>query len=540
MSCNSCSTSKDGVPGGCKSNGNCASGTCGSGNKLAVFDWLSNMTLPTGEAPFNIFEVRFKNGRKHFYKNTEKLTISMGDVIAVEGSSGHDIGIVALAGELVKVQMKKRKVAADSEDVKKIYRKATQKDIDIWHAARDKEQETQRKGREIISRLELKMKLSDVEYQGDGTKATFYYTADERVDFRQLIRDLAGTFSIRVEMRQVGMRQEAARLGGVGSCGRELCCSTWLTDFRKVNTAAARYQQLSLNPLKLAGQCGKLKCCLNFELDTYLDALQSFPKQDKILKTEKGDAVFVKMDIFKKILWYTYKEESFKWFRISLEQVQEIIELNKNNELALPLDEYELEAVLEPIVDFENVVGQDSLTRFDAPKKSRNNNRRKSRKPVNKIEGNQLSEAKSNRKPQRKPVNKKEDNKPAVRKPQRKPVNKKEGNKPSEAKPIRKPQRKPVNKKEGNQPSETKPNRRPQRKPQNKEVNKNSETKNVENKKPKPRPNPRANKPKPQKEVKENNAQSQNKQTNSPKKNNNQRRKKPNTNKPKDTKNEKE
>lgn len=540
MSCNSCSTSKDGVPGGCKSNGNCASGTCGSGNKLAVFDWLSNMTLPTGEAPFNIFEVRFKNGRKHFYKNTEKLTISMGDVIAVEGSSGHDIGIVALAGELVKVQMKKRKVAADSEDVKKIYRKATQKDIDIWHAARDKEQETQRKGREIISRLELKMKLSDVEYQGDGTKATFYYTADERVDFRQLIRDLAGTFSIRVEMRQVGMRQEAARLGGVGSCGRELCCSTWLTDFRKVNTAAARYQQLSLNPLKLAGQCGKLKCCLNFELDTYLDALQSFPKQDKILKTEKGDAVFVKMDIFKKILWYTYKEESFKWFRISLEQVQEIIELNKNNELALPLDEYELEAVLEPIVDFENVVGQDSLTRFDAPKKSRNNNRRKSRKPVNKKEGNQLSEAKPNRKPQRKPVNKKEDNKPAVRKPQRKPVNKKEGNKPSEVKPIRKPQRKSVNKKEGNQPSETKPNRRPQRKPQNKEVNKNSETKNVENKKPKPRPNPRANKPKPQKEVKENNAQSQNKQTNSPKKNNNQRRKKPNTNKPKDTKNEKE
>ncbi|WP_237274338.1 regulatory iron-sulfur-containing complex subunit RicT [Tenacibaculum ovolyticum] len=540
MSCNSCSTSKDGVPGGCKSNGNCASGTCGSGNKLAVFDWLSNMTLPTGEAPFNIFEVRFKNGRKHFYKNTEKLTISMGDVIAVEGSSGHDIGIVALAGELVKVQMKKRKVAADSEDVKKIYRKATQKDIDIWHAARDKEQETQRKGREIISRLELKMKLSDVEYQGDGTKATFYYTADERVDFRQLIRDLAGTFSIRVEMRQVGMRQEAARLGGVGSCGRELCCSTWLTDFRKVNTAAARYQQLSLNPLKLAGQCGKLKCCLNFELDTYLDALQSFPKQDKILKTEKGDAVFVKMDIFKKILWYTYKEESFKWFRISLEQVQEIIELNKNNELALPLDEYELEAVLEPIVDFENVVGQDSLTRFDAPKKSRNNNRRKSRKPVNKKEGNQLSEAKPNRKPQRKPVNKKEDNKPAVRKPQRKPVNKKEGNKPSEVKPIRKPQRKSVNKKEGNQPSETKPNRRPQRKPQDKEVNKNSETKNVENKKPKPRPNPRANKPKPQKEVKENNAQSQNKQTNSPKKNNNQRRKKPNTNKPKDTKNEKE
>ena len=382
MSCNSCSTSKDGVPNGCKSNGNCASGTCGSGNKLAVFDWLSNMTLPTGEAPFNIFEVRFKNGRKHFYKNTEKLTISMGDVVAVEGTSGHDIGIVALAGELVKVQMKKRKVTANSEDVKKIYRKATQKDIDIWHTARDREQETQRKGREIISRLGLKMKLSDVEYQGDGTKATFYYTADERVDFRQLIRDLASAFSIRVEMKQVGLRQEAARLGGVGSCGRELCCSTWLTDFRKVNTAAARYQQLSLNPLKLAGQCGKLKCCLNFELDTYLDALKAFPKQEKILKTENGDAVFVKMDIFKKMLWYTYKENSFKWFRLSLEQVLEIIELNKNNEEAAPLEDYESDVADVVKVDFENVVGQDSLTRFDAPKQKkgrRKNNRNRNR-----------------------------------------------------------------------------------------------------------------------------------------------------------------
>ncbi len=501
MSCNSCSTSKDGVPGGCKSNGNCATGTCGSGNKLAVFDWLSNMTLPTGEAPFNIFEVRFKNGRKHFFKNTEKLTVSMGDVVAVEGSSGHDIGIVSLAGELVKVQMKKRKVTADSEDVYRIYRKATQKDINIWHAARDKEQETQRKGREIISRLELKMKLSDVEYQGDGTKATFYYTADERVDFRQLIRDLAGTFSIRVEMKQVGMRQEAARLGGVGSCGRELCCSTWLTDFRKVNTAAARYQQLSLNPLKLAGQCGKLKCCLNFELDTYLDALQSFPKQDKILKTEKGDAVFVKMDIFKKILWYTYKEESFKWFQLSLDQVQEIIELNKNNELALPLDEYELEITVAPTVDFENVVGQDSLTRFDAPKKPRNN-RGKSRKPVNKREGNQ----------------------------------------PSEAKPARKPQRKPANKRDNIQLSEAKPNRRPQKNPVNKDVNKNTDKKSVENRKPKPRSNPGANNPKTQKEPNEKNAQSQNKQPNNQKrKPNNQRRKKPNEgNKNNETKNEKE
>ena len=383
MACGSCGTTENGVPKGCKSNGNCGSGTCGSGsNKLDVFDWLSNMTLPSGQAPFNIYEVRFKNGRKHFFKNTENLTISMGYVVAVEGSPGHDIGIVSLGGELVKVQMKKRKVDVDSEDVKKIYRKASQRDIDIWEKARAREPETQRKGREILGRLGLKMKLSDVEYQGDGNKATFYYTADTRVDFRQLIKDLAGAFSIRVEMKQVGARQEAARLGGICSCGRELCCSTWLTDFRKVTTTAARYQQLSLNPLKLAGQCGKLKCCLNFELDTYLDALNDFPKQEVVLKTENGDAEFVKMDIFKRLLWYTYKENRSKWYRLSLDQVLEIIELNKNKEVAVPLEDYESEIEEVVKVDFENVVGQDSLTRFDAPKKSRRRNRNNNRKKV--------------------------------------------------------------------------------------------------------------------------------------------------------------
>ena len=392
MGCSSCSTSKGGVPKGCKSNGNCATGTCSSGTKLAVFDWLSNMTLPTGEAPFNIYEVRFKNGRKHFYRNLEKLSISIGDLVAVEGTSGHDVGVVSLAGELVKVQMRKRKIELDSDTVKKIYRKASQKDIDVWQTSREREQETQRKGREIISKLGLKMKLSDVEYQGDGTKATFYYTADDRVDFRQLIRDLASAFSIRVEMKQVGMRQEAARLGGVGSCGRELCCSTWLTDFRKVNTASARYQQLSLNPLKLAGQCGKLKCCLNFELDSYLDALKKFPEQDLVLKTEKGEAVFVKMDIFKQLLWYTYKEESYKWYKLSLDQVQEIIELNETDELGSALEEYESEVLEEPKQNFENVVGQDSLTRFDRPKKPRRN-RKRSRKNNNKQVHNRTKES---------------------------------------------------------------------------------------------------------------------------------------------------
>ena len=380
MSCNSCSSDINSTPKGCKSNGNCGTGSC---EKLTVFDWLSNMELPAGQDPINIFEVRFKNGRKHFYKNPDNLQISIGDIVAVEGNPGHDIGTVSLGGELVRVQMKKKNVAEDSEEVKNIYRKATQKDIDIWKKAREKEYDTQYKGREILSRLGLKMKLSDVEYQGDGNKATFYYTADDRVDFRQLIRDLAGAFNIRVEMKQVGLRQEAARLGGVGSCGRELCCSTWLTDLRKVNTTAARYQQLSLNPQKLAGQCGKLKCCLNYELDTYLDALSEFPKHDTVLKTEKGDATFIKMDIFKNLLWYTYRENRNKWYKLTLEQVKEILELNKNQEKIASLEEYELELVEEvKKVDFENVVGQDSLTRFDTPKRPKKR-RNRTKKPQN-------------------------------------------------------------------------------------------------------------------------------------------------------------
>jgi len=504
MSCSSCSTNKNGIPNGCKSNGNCGTGTCGSGSKLAVFDWLSNMTLPTGEAPFNIYEVRFKNGRKHFYKNTNKLTLSMGDVVAVEGSPGHDVGIVSLAGELVKVQMKKRKILADSEEVKKIYRKASQKDIDIWQQARDKELETQRRGREIISRLALKMKLSDVEYQGDGNKATFYYTADERVDFRQLIRDLASAFSIRVEMKQVGMRQEAARLGGIGSCGRELCCSTWLTDFRKVNTAAARYQQLSLNPLKLAGQCGKLKCCLNYELDSYLDALKSFPKQDRVLKTEKGDAVFVKMDIFKKLLWYTYKEERFKWYKLSLDQVQEIIDANENNELGAPLEDYESEIIEEEVVDFENVVGQDSLTRFDEPKRKRRNRNKRKKRPVKKgAENNTNTQPQKKQAPKRRPQAKKEgeqggNNQPKAKRPQR---NKKPGanNAQQRGTKNQKPQaKKPVN---NNQQSKAKaqPQKNTKPKPANKNQQQHKENNNKQNPATKKRNNNnrrRNNKPK--------------------------------------------
>jgi cell fate regulator YaaT (PSP1 superfamily) len=376
MACNNCSTgTQDGVPKGCNNNGSCGTGSC---NKLTVFDWLSNMSLPQGQEPFDCVEVRFKNGRKDFYRNTEKLTLSIGDIVATEASPGHDVGIVSLAGELVKIQMKKKNVDKDGE-LPKIYRKASQKDIDIWSDARNREEPVRMRAREIAISLNLEMKISDVEFQGDASKATFYYTANDRVDFRQLIKDFAREFSIRIEMKQVGFRQEAARLGGIGSCGRELCCSTWLTDFRSVNTSAARYQQLSLNPQKLAGQCGKLKCCLNYELDTYLDALKEFPDLDTKLYTEKGNANCQKVDIFKELMWFSYENHSAHWHVLSVAKVKEILALNKQHKKIAAIEDFAIEDTKEIEKNFQNAVGQDSLTRFDRPKsksKSRSKNSR--------------------------------------------------------------------------------------------------------------------------------------------------------------------
>ncbi len=381
MGCNSCSTGKDGQPKGCRNNGTCGTDGC---NKLTVFDWLSNMSLPNGQKPFDGIEIRFKNSRKEFFRNTEGLNLSIGDVVATQSKSGHDVGMVTLAGELVKVQMRKKKLDPETDELPKIYRKATQKDIDKWQKCRDKEEEIKKRSREMAILLRLEMKISDVEFQGDGSKATFYYTAEERVDFRQLIKDMAKAFGIRIEMRQIGYRQEAQRLGGIGSCGRELCCSTWLSDFRSVSTAAARYQQLSLNPQKLAGQCGKLKCCLNYELDVYLDALKDFPSQDNKLRTEKGLAFCQKTDIFKGTLWYAYKDEPSNWHALTKQQVNEILELNKNDKKVASLEEYAADNIREDQLVFENVVGQDSLTRFDRPrrrsKKTKNQKRRKNRK----------------------------------------------------------------------------------------------------------------------------------------------------------------
>lgn len=376
MGCSSCSTGSDGQPRGCRNNGTCGTDGC---NKLTVFDWLSNMSLPAGMEVFDGVEVRFKNSRKEFFRNTEGLTLSIGDVVATQARSGHDVGIVTLTGELVRVQMKKKKVSPGA-DLPKIYRKATQRDIDKWQKCRGKEEEIKKRSREMAIILRLQMKISDVEFQGDGSKATFYYTAEDRVDFRQLIKDMAKAFGIRIEMRQIGYRQEAQRLGGIGSCGRELCCSTWLMDFRSVSTAAARYQQLSLNPQKLAGQCGKLKCCLNYELDTYLDALKDFPPTDAKLFTEKGTAFCQKSDIFKGILWFSYKDDPGNWHVLTKEQVREIREKNREKKKVRSLEEYANNNLDSGNVTFENPVGQDSLTRFDRPRGKRRGKNRKKRR----------------------------------------------------------------------------------------------------------------------------------------------------------------
>jgi cell fate regulator YaaT (PSP1 superfamily) len=379
MACGSCSTGQDkdsGIPAGCNSNGACGTGS--SCNKLHVFDWLGNMRLPEGQTPCDVVEIRFKNSRKEFFRNVHNLPLNVGDIVATESSPGHDIGVVSITGELVRLQLKKKNVNYDSEEIKKVYRKAKQQDVDKWREAQALEVETMFKARTLALKLGLQMKISDVEYQGDKSKAIFYYTADGRVDFRELIKVMADEFKVRIEMRQIGARQEAARLGAIGSCGRELCCSTWLNDFRTVSTSAARYQQLSLNPLKLAGQCGKLKCCLNYELDSYQDALKEFPEIDnRRLATEKGFAFHQKTDIFKRIIWWSYTSEPDVFVPLSIARTKEIFKLNaegqKPADLLEPKQYKELQVVKQP--DYENVVGQDSLTRFDDRKK--NNNRPK-------------------------------------------------------------------------------------------------------------------------------------------------------------------
>ena len=375
MGCSSCATDKNGLPKGCRNNGTCGTGGC---NKLTVFDWLSNMALPAGTSAFDCVEVRFKNSRKAFFRNSGNVSLTAGDIVATEASPGHDVGVVTLTGELVKVQMKKKKASWEDDILPKIYRKATQKDIEVWTASRKREAEVQKRARELAIALQLEMKISDVEFQGDGSKATFYYTAEGRVDFRQLIKDMARAFGTRIEMRQIGYRQEASRLGGIGSCGRELCWSTWLTDFSSVSTAAARYQQLAINPQKLAGQCGKLKCCLNYELDAYLEVLQDFPKQEAKLLTEKGAASCQKVDIFKRLMWYAYRDNPMNWHMLNIKQVHEIIALNKSGKKVLSLEEYVFENEDNATKEMTSVM-QDSITRFDKPRRRKNRKKRRNK-----------------------------------------------------------------------------------------------------------------------------------------------------------------
>ncbi|MCC6370961.1 MAG: hypothetical protein IT236_08155 [Bacteroidia bacterium] len=472
MGCGSgCGTTSNGIPAGCNNNGSC--GTGGGCNKLTVFDWLGNMSLPGGQKPFDIVEVRFKNSRKEFFRNTNNLTLNIGDTIAVEATSGHDIGTVSLTGELVKLQMKKRNANFDSEEIRKVYRKAKQADIDKWREAQSLEVSSMYRARTIALKLGLEMKLSDVEYQGDKSKAIFYYTADARVDFRELIKVLADEFKVRIEMRQIGARQEASRLGGIGSCGRELCCSSWLTDFRTVNTSAARYQQLSLNPLKLAGQCGKLKCCLNYELDSYLDALKEFPEMEgKRLQTKKGEAFLQKTDIFRRVMWFSYRSDPGVFIPLKVESVKSILDDNAKGEMPEQLIAFEKPAEktvsIEPA--FENTVGQDSLTRFDRSKnnKNRNNNNRGNRnqqKTQNRNQG-----VKQNTPEAGKPKAAEQANKPRPQQTQNKPKPQDQNrNKPQE-------QNKPKTNEQGNAASaQQKPrqqqNNRPQQRPQNRPNN---------------------------------------------------------------------
>lgn len=369
MGC-ACGTSKGEKVSGCKNNGACGTGGC---NKMNVFDWLSNMDMPVQDK-FPVVEVRFKNGRKDFYRNTDKLPLTTGDAIIVESTTGHHLGHVSLQGELVRLQMQKKKVANDDE-IKKIYRLATQKDLEKHEEVKKRDLPTLYRTREIVRQLNLGMKLSDVEYQADNTKATFFYSAEDRVDFRELIKILAAEFKVRVEMRQISLRQEAGRLGGIGVCGRELCCSTWLSDFKNVATSAARYQNLSLNPSKLSGQCGRLKCCLNYELETYMEALKDIPEVEAPLLTEQGEARLQKTDIFRRIMWFGFKEEN-TWYPLNIDRVNEILALNKVGKKPATLQANEVEAKV-PVTklnsDLENL---DKKYQNNKKKKKRNNKNR--------------------------------------------------------------------------------------------------------------------------------------------------------------------
>lgn len=393
MGC-ACGTTKGTTVGGCQNNGTCGTGGC---NKMNVFDWLSDMEVPAADK-FSIVEVRFKNGRKDFYRNSENIELYTGDPIIVEVQNGHHLGHVSLQGELVRLQMQKKGVANDDQ-IKKIYRKANTRDLEKLQEVHKREMPTLYRTREIAKERKLAMKFSDVEFQADNTKATFYYSAEDRVDFRELIKVLATEFKVRVEMRQINLRQEAGRLGGVGVCGRELCCSTWLTDFKNVTTGAARYQNLSLNPTKLSGQCGRLKCCLNYELETYMEALQHIPKIEAPLLTQQGEARLQKTDIFRKIMWFGFSEEN-TWYPVNVDRVNQILELNRAGKKPATLDK-DAEAVKEPIATLNSdLVSMDNKFRDKNKKKKKKRPNRSGNNPNRPGGNSNQANRPSNRPPQ--------------------------------------------------------------------------------------------------------------------------------------------
>lgn len=377
MGCGSCSSSKDGgKPGGCQSNGGCSTGGC---NRLNVHDWLLNLPFSDPESNCKVIEVSFKQGsRKEFFRNTTLQYFEKGDYVTLEGVSGFDVGEVSLTGELVRLQLKKKGVDEFSPEMKKILRRSSDRDLEVFHISKSREKEILARSRAIARQLNVQLKLSEVEIQADGKKGTFFYTADDRVDFRELIKVYAGDFKVKVEMRQIGIRQEAAKVGGIGSCGRELCCSTWLNDFKSVNTTAARYQNLSINQTKLSGQCGRLKCCLNYELDTYLDALQQFPDYAETLDTTMGTAHLIKKDIFKNLMWYTLPNNT-KHFPLTIQRVKEIKRLNQQGQKVDELQPVEItgkQKEVEPA--FVDLVGQISLKSLE-----RNDRRRRDQERSN-------------------------------------------------------------------------------------------------------------------------------------------------------------
>jgi len=375
MGCGSCGTSKDGAPSGCQSHGNCSSGGC---NRMNVHDWLANLPFSDPESNCRVVEISFNNGsRKDYFKNTTLHYYGKGEMVAVEGVNGFDVGMVNLTGELVRLQLKKNNIDEKSPEIKKVLRRATEQDIQKMVETKAKEANMLIRSRAIARYLRLELKMAEVEIQADAKKATFFYIADDRVDFRELIKLYAGEFKVKVEMRQIGARQEAGKVGGIGSCGRELCCSTWLTDFKSVNTNAARYQNLSINQTKLSGQCGRLKCCLNFELDTYMDALQFFPNDADMLELAKGRAFLIKKDIFKNLMWYTMSDSN-KHYPLTIETVKRIKSQNKQGIRPEELETAEIitskPKEVEP--EYADLVGQISLKSLEKTTRKRRDKER--------------------------------------------------------------------------------------------------------------------------------------------------------------------